>query len=58
MKRKRLKITKQIKNYAKIVLTKTNCSGNINLQTKQTTYKNLINDEKVDREEQVRGSFK
>ena len=45
-------------NFAKIVLTKCICSGNINLQTKQqTTYKNLINDEKVDREENVRGSL-
>ena len=39
------------------MLTKRSCSGNINLQTKQTTYKNLINDEKVDREENVRGSL-
>ena len=58
MKRKRLIIVKKNVNFAKIVLTKWNCSVNINLQTKQTTYKNLIDDEKVDREENVRGSFK
>ena len=40
------------------MLTKQICSVNINLQTKQTTYKNLINDEKVDREGQVRGKLK
>ena len=40
------------------MLTNIKCSGNINLQTKQqTTYKNLINDEKVDREENERGSL-
>ena len=32
-----------------MALTKAKDSDNINLQTKQTTYKNLINDEKVDR---------
>ena len=40
------------------MLTNQKSSVNINLQTKQTTYKNLIDDEKVDREENVRGSFK
>ena len=41
------------------MLTKYKYSDNINLQTKQqTTYKNLIGDEKADREEQVRGKLK
>ena len=38
------------------MLTKIKCSDNINLQTKHL--QNLINDEKVGREEKVRGGFK
>ena len=38
------------------MLTKIKYSDNINLQTKHL--QNLINDEKVDRGEKVRGSFK
>lgn len=54
---RRVKMIKLIINFVKIVLTKWKYNDNINLQTKQqTTYKNLINDEKVDRKGNVRGS--